>query len=113
MELPDFDTLKRLAASEPQLLETLLYEQIEAVIASAGPDQQRRLRGLQFQVDCQRRLAKNPIDSCIRIVNMMQETFFLMHCEMNRLCSLSPEDEPPPPIRRNNNVVSLQDRLPR
>ena len=112
MELPDFDTLKRLAASEPQLLETLLYEQIEAVIASAGPEQQRRLRGLQFQVDCQRRLAKNPIDSCIRIVNMMQETFFLMQCEMNRLCTLSPDDEPPPPLRRNN-VVSLQDRLPK
>ncbi|EOD56381.1 DUF3135 domain-containing protein [Aeromonas molluscorum] len=108
MELPDFDTLKRLAATEPHLLETLLYEQIEAVIETANPDQQRRLRGLQFQVDCQRRLAKNPIDSCLRIVNMMQDSFFLMRSEMSRLCYFSEEDELPP-LPPRDNVVSLQD----
>ncbi|MGH1409045.1 MAG: DUF3135 domain-containing protein [Aeromonas sp.] len=82
MELPDFDTLKKLASSEPSRLDAILEQQIDQLMARASPDQQRRLRGLQFKIDGQRRLAKNNLDSCIRIANMMRESFYLMRSEM-------------------------------
>jgi len=82
MELPDFDTLKELAANEPSRLDAILEQQIEQLMARASPDQQRRLRGLQFKIDVQRQLAKNNLDSCIRIANMMRESFYLMRSEM-------------------------------
>ena len=50
MELPDFDTLKHWALAEPERLDALLHQQIEALIAQVGPDRQRRLRGLQFRL---------------------------------------------------------------
>ncbi|XEI32008.1 DUF3135 domain-containing protein [Aeromonas veronii] len=82
MELPDFDTLKELAAREPSRLDAILEQQVDLLIARASPDQQRRLRGLQFKIDGQRRLAKNNLDSCIRIANMMWESFYVMRSEM-------------------------------
>ncbi|MGL4249126.1 MAG: DUF3135 domain-containing protein [Aeromonas sp.] len=82
MELPDFDTLKEWAKSEPSRLDEILEQQIEQLMCHASPDQQRRLRGLQFKIDGQRRLAKNDLDSCIRIANMMRESFYLMCSEM-------------------------------
>ena len=53
MELPDFDTLKELAATEPAQLDTILQQQIDELMARVGPEQQRRLLGLQFQIDGQ------------------------------------------------------------
>lgn len=44
-----------------------------------------RLRGLQFRIDCQRQLAKNNLDSCIRIAAMMHDSFYSMRCEMVHL----------------------------
>lgn len=96
MELPDFDTLKELAANEPSRLDAILEQQIEQLMARASADQQRRLRGLQFKIDGQRRLAKNNLDSCIRIANMMRESFYLMRNEMIQFREeedLSPEND--------------------
>ena len=55
MELPSFDELKKLAQSDPEQLEKLRTELIEDTISSAPAQHQRRLRGLQFQVDMERR----------------------------------------------------------
>ena len=75
MQLPDFDTLKHLAADNPDAFEALRQQHIDALIASAPATMQQRLRGLQFQIDAQRRLAKNPMGSCIRISRMMHDSF--------------------------------------
>lgn len=105
MELPDFDTLRHWALAEPQRLDALLHQQIETLIAQVGPEQQRRLRGLQFRIDCQRRLARNNMDSCIRIANMMHESVNTMRQHFNHLQddSFSDPYEGPPP----NNVIPL------
>jgi hypothetical protein len=107
MELPDFDTLKHWALAEPERLDALLHQQIEALIAQVGPDQQRRLRGLQFRIDCQRRLAKNNLDSCIRIANMMHDSVYAMRRHMLHLQeeSLAQDEESQPP----DNVIVLAD----
>ncbi|MNF57472.1 hypothetical protein D3C84_390020 [compost metagenome] len=85
----------------------MLHQQIEALIAQVGPDQQRRLRGLQFRIDCQRRLAKNNLDSCIRIANMMHDSVYAMRRHMLHLQeeSLAQAEESQPP----DNVIVLAD----
>ena len=85
MELPDFDTLKRLAVIEPERLEELLHQQVEELLEQVDPERQRCLRGLQFRIDCQRRLAKNHLDSCIRITNMMHDSFYDMRSKINNI----------------------------
>jgi len=109
MEMPDFDTLKHWALAEPERLDALLHQQIEALIAQVGPDQQRRLRGLQFRIDCQRRLARNNLDSCIRIANMMHESVHAMRRHIVHLQEASQEEseEIVPP----NNVIWLVERV--
>ena len=106
MELPDFDTLKELAASEPSRLDAILEQQIEQLMARANPDQRRRLRGLQFKIDGQRRLAKNNLDSCIRIANMMRDSFYLMGCEMRQFRE---EEIPPPENDGSGKIIRLID----
>lgn len=109
MELPDFDTLKHWALAEPERLDALLHQQIEALIAQVGPDQQRRLRGLQFRIDCQRRLARNNLDSCIRIANMMHDSLYDMRRHIVHLQeeSLTQAEERGPP----DNVILLADHF--
>ena len=80
--MPDFDTLRRLAVAEPERLDELLRQQIEGLIDRVSPEQQQRLRGLQFRIDCQRKLAKNNMDSCIRIAAMMHDSFYSMRSSM-------------------------------
>lgn len=107
MELPDFDTLRRLAVAEPERLDELLRQQIEGLIDRVRPEQQQRLRGLQFRIDCQRQLAKNNMDSCIRIAAMMHDSFYSMRSEMIQLNVNLYADQAP--IYRENNVVSFFD----
>ena len=107
MELPDFDTLRRLAVTEPERLDELLHQQIEGLIDRVCPEQQQRLRGLQFRIDCQRQLAKNNLDSCIRIASMMHASFYSMRSQMIQLNANLYADQPP--VYRENNVVSFFD----
>lgn len=73
--LPDHETLCELAENSPDKLELILRANIAALIEEASGSQRRRLQGLQFQIDVQRKLAKNPIDSCVRISRMMHDSF--------------------------------------
>lgn len=61
----------KLAKSDPEGLERLRLDHIESLINSAPEATQRRLRGLQFQIDCQRRLHKHPMGACLSISKMM------------------------------------------
>lgn len=67
----DIEQLLTLAQTDPAALEALRDKRTEALIARASPDSQRRLRGLQFQIDCQRRIHKTPLGACVAISQMM------------------------------------------
>ncbi len=69
--LPCFDTLKTMAAERPQELERLRRELAEQIIARAPSATQQRLRGLQFQIDMKRRLAKNQLTACMEVSALM------------------------------------------
>ena len=66
--LPGFDTLVDMARNDPDRLESLRRSLTDAVIAEAScDDTRRRLQGLQFRVDMERRRAATPLAATIRI----------------------------------------------
>ena len=81
--LPDFNTLKYMAEQDPQGLEQLRQEKILALIESSPEAYRHRLRGLQFQIDVQRRLAKNPMQACLNISRMMHDSLHLLQEKLN------------------------------
>lgn len=83
--LPDFDELLLLAQSDPKKLETLRQEMCEELINSAPHEKQRRLRGLQFQIDMEREKSTSPMGACIRISQMMHESFDELRVHLNQL----------------------------
>ena len=72
--LPSFDNLKAMAENEPQHLEALLSDEVQKIIDSREGPAKRRLQGLQFQIDAQKQMAKNPMDALLRIYSMMQDS---------------------------------------
>lgn len=75
MKLPEFDMLAEMAKNNPEEFEKLRETLIEDLINSARTSSQRRLRGLQFQIDMARKKAKTPLAACISISGMMHESF--------------------------------------
>lgn len=93
-ELPDFDTLMELARKDPQGLEKLRQEHVDAVIESAPPATQRRLRGLQFQIDAQRRLHPTPLAACMKVSQMMFDSFTELRYLLNEFSNNPNKREP-------------------
>lgn len=82
-DLPEFEELMRLAKEDPAALEQIRQAAVEDLINNAPEKHQRRLRGLQFQVDMEREKAKNPMDSCIRVSRLMHESFSKLRDTLN------------------------------
>lgn len=82
-EWPDFDELLKLARNAPEKLEAFRLKEIEKLITNAPKEIQQRLKGLQFQVDCQRRLQKTPMASCIAISGMMHDSLSKLNTALN------------------------------
>jgi hypothetical protein len=70
----DIPRLMELARNNPDELERLRLEEIENLISQAPIHLRKRLRGLQFQIDCKRRLHKNPLGACIEISRLMLDS---------------------------------------
>jgi len=73
----DVQRLIELAKTDPSELERLRLLEIENLINQAPERTRKRLRGLQFQIDCKRRLHKNPLAACVEISRMMMDS---LHC---------------------------------
>lgn len=97
--LPDFDVLATMAQKDPAGLEALRQRLCEELIAAAPPHMQRRLRGIQFKIDAQRRLSKTPLQACIRISEMMHESFAELRTALLALSgeeAAAPRSQPKP-----------------
>ena len=81
--LPDFDILADMAQNDPDKLEGFLRNKVEELITSAPERMQQRLRGLQFEIDCQRRIHKNSLDACRKISSMMHDSFYELNRALN------------------------------
>ncbi len=71
-----FDELMALAQSDPQALELYRQQQIEALLKDAPQYLRTRLEGLQFQIDAQRALHPTPMGACLKLSEMMQDSFY-------------------------------------
>lgn len=80
----DFDYLSQLYQTDPEKFEALRLQEIENVINSAPEKSQKRLRGIQFQIDSTRSIHKNSsMGACIAISNMMHESFTKLRFHLN------------------------------
>jgi len=70
----DFFTYwSNLAKTDPERFEQERKDAIEAKITAAPEHLQRRLRGLQWQIDMERSRASNPLSACVRMHKMMMD----------------------------------------
>jgi hypothetical protein len=85
-ELPKFDELMKLAQNNPEALEALRQEHVDALINNAPEIDKTRLRGLQFQIDSQRKIHHHsPMGACLKISKMMHESFADLRVHLNKL----------------------------
>lgn len=70
---PDVDTLMDIARRDPNALDQIKQDAVEALINSAEPTSQQRLRGLQWQVDMELKKSKSPMEGCVKVSEMMHE----------------------------------------
>jgi hypothetical protein len=66
---------ERLAREDPEGFERRRKDAIESFIAQAPPEHRERLRGLQFQIDLERRRAKTALAATVRLQTLMWERF--------------------------------------
>lgn len=71
----NFDEWASLAQTDPAAFEQRRSWLIEDFIQNSPDHLQRRLRGLQFRVDMERRRSRTPLGACVRISRMMWEAF--------------------------------------
>ncbi len=93
-ELPGFETLRQWAETDPERLEQLRHSLTEQLIANAPERSQRRLRGLQFQIETRLRLAPNPVAACIAVSGMMHEALEHLHHALTDWPRPQPEPKP-------------------
>ena len=71
----DFDYWCNLAKKDPEAFEAARQEKINGYIEGIGSEStQERMRKLQWRVEMERKLSKNPMDAAIRIYDMMWES---------------------------------------
>jgi len=82
-ELKNFDQMRELAERNPEALESWRKKEIDSIINSAPDHLRKRLRGLQFQIDCKRQSQKTHLGACISISKMMHESVAKLNAVLN------------------------------
>jgi len=75
----DFDEWSALAKSDPAAFEEKRLALIEAYLSDLPEHDQRKLRGLQFRIDMERRRARTPMAACIKLSAMMWDSLLGRH----------------------------------
>ncbi|MGH1371087.1 MAG: DUF3135 domain-containing protein [Cellvibrionaceae bacterium] len=70
-----FDELMTLAQTDPQALEAYRQQQVKDLLNDAPQHLRSRLEGLQFKIDSQRSLHSSPMGACLKLSQMMQDSF--------------------------------------
>lgn len=76
---PDPKYLFELAKRNPEELESIRLREVEQLIKRAPDHLKARLRGLQFQIDCKRKVHSTPLGSCIEISKMMLDSVYVLN----------------------------------
>ena len=101
---PSFDELLDIARKSPEQLEVIREQEVDNLIQNAPKEMRRRLKGIQFQVNCQRQLHKTSMGACVAISNMMHESLG----KLNRVLNSYVEDSADSAEQhQRSNVVSF------
>jgi len=84
----DFDEWLLLARRDPAAFEERRTALIEDFLGRFPPPEQRRLRGLQFRIDMERRRARTPMAACLRLSSLMWDSLLGTHGLRNALDKL-------------------------
>jgi hypothetical protein len=71
----DFDEAAALARQDPEAYERYRLDAVEALITRASMKNQQHLRRLQWRIDQERKRAPNAAAACVKIYQMMWDTF--------------------------------------
>ena len=96
----DFDYWMELHESDPEAFEQQRAALIQAEIAKAPERLQRRLKGIQFELDAKRSMSDSPLESCMQMSSQMWDSFDLMRTNLNALAR--------PETLTEDEVVKLQ-----
>jgi len=88
----NFDEMLVLARTDPDTFEARREAYIESFLTSIPDVKQARLRGLQWQIDQKRQLARTPMASCIAISNLMWNSLHLLGQQQRELVKLARGD---------------------
>ncbi len=69
-----FDEWAELANSDPGAFEKMRLAAIDRCIQDLPVSQQQRMRRLQWRIEQERRMARTPMNACLRISRMMWDT---------------------------------------
>lgn len=96
LSLPSFEEMQTMAREQPEALERLRRDLTEQLICNAAPRGRRRLRGLVFTIEAERRKAHNPLQACIRLSQMMLDSAVELQASLDLLrTSSAPQEERP------------------
>ena len=81
----DFDEWVELYRHSPQEFEQRQRQWSERIINNSAQSHRRRLYGILFQINMEKRRANNPLQHCMRISQMMWDKFNRLNSELQAL----------------------------
>ncbi len=72
--IPSFEELVILAKEDPKEFEALRAHLCDQILSQAPEHIARRLQGLQFKIDMERRRSKTAMASCLKLSSMMNDS---------------------------------------
>lgn len=73
---PTINHLFEWAETNPGLLDQWLQQEVNHIIENAPLKHKERLEGLQFRIEMEKRRAKTPLASCLKLSELMYDSFF-------------------------------------
>ncbi|MDH5300652.1 MAG: DUF3135 domain-containing protein [Gammaproteobacteria bacterium] len=90
----DFDRWMALAKQDPEAFEQQRVEFLQKFIDGLPERAKQRLQRVQWRVDMERKRCKNPMESTVRIYDMMWGSLSQTHDELcNLVAMVDPESE--------------------
>lgn len=89
----DYEKWALLARENPTKFEKIRQREIERMILASPSSIQKRLRGLQWRIDMERRKCPNALSACLRLYTMMWDAVTEDNGFVNALNSLKNMNE--------------------
>lgn len=72
----DFGVWMQLAQRDPEAFEQKRQQEIAAFMTELDPESRTRMEKLQWRIDKERERSSSPMESCLRIHNMMWDSVY-------------------------------------